>query len=119
MQDCEKFHFVHAFSVFLAQTMTQMFNKLPKFTRNFFFLSSLFFLIWMVFFDSNDVYSQYTMTKKLSTLEEQKEYYKEKIVEVKKDREELLSDEAMLEKFAREKYLMKKPEEDLFIVVEE
>ena len=86
-----------------------MMGKLPRFTRNFFFISGLFFLIWMMFFDSNDIYSQYVLSKKLHTLEEQKEYYQAKIIEVEKDREELLSDEVMLEKFAREKYLMKKP----------
>jgi len=72
-----------------------------------------------MFFDSNDIYSQYMLSKKLSTLEEQKEYYQEKIIEVKEDREELFSDEVMLEKFAREKYLMKRPTEDIYIVVEE
>jgi len=94
-------------------------SKLPGFTRNFFFLAGFFFLIWMMFFDSNDIYSQYKLSKKLSTLEEQKTYYEEKIVEVKEDREELLSDDVLLEKFAREKYLMKKPGEDIYIIVEE
>jgi len=96
-----------------------MIDKLPRFTRNFFFISGLFFLVWMMFFYSNDIYSQYMLSKKLSTLEEQKEYYQEKIIEVKEDREELLSDEVMLEKFAREKYLMKRPTEDIYILVEE
>jgi len=76
-------------------------------------------LLWMTFFDSNDIYSQYILTKKLNTLKEEKVYYEEKIVEVKEDREELLSDGALLEKFAREKYLMKKPTEDIYIIVEE
>jgi len=73
----------------------------------------------MMFFDSNDIYSQYTLKKKLNALKQEKMYYQEKIVEVKKDREELLSDEALLEKFAREKYLMKKPSEDIYVIVEE
>ncbi len=59
------------------------------------------------------------LTKKLNTLQQEKVYYQEKIVEVKDDREELLSDEALLEKFAREKYLMKKPAEDIYVIVEE
>lgn len=52
-------------------------------------------------------------------MEEQKSYYLEKIEEVKKDREELMSDDRLLEKFAREKYFMKKETEDVFIIVEE
>ncbi len=94
-------------------------SKLPGFTSSFFFLAGISFIAWMIFFDSNDLYSQYKLSKKLSTLVEQKEYYQEKIVEVKEDREELFSNEDLLEKFAREKYLMKKPEEDIYIVVEE
>lgn len=96
-----------------------MIKKLPSFTKNFFFLAGFFFLLWMTFFDSNDIYSQYILTKKLNTLKQEKVFYEEKIVEVKEDREELLSDEALLEKFAREKYLMKRPSEDIYVIVEE
>lgn len=77
-----------------------------------------FFLIWLVFFDSNDLYSQYTLARKLNTLNVDKSYYLEKIDEVKADREELLSNPDLLEKFAREKYLMKKQSEDLYVVIE-
>ncbi len=59
------------------------------------------------------------MSKKLSEKEEEKEFYLQKISEVKKDREELLSNQELLEKYAREKYLMKKPAEDLFIIVKQ
>ena len=73
----------------------------------------------MLFIDSNDFVSQYKLSNKLSTLEEQKSYYLEKIEQVKKDREELMSDDKLLEKFAREKYFMKKETEDVFVIVEE
>lgn len=77
-----------------------------------------FFLIWLTFFDSNDLYSQYNLVQKVNMLNEDKEYYVERIQEVKEDREELLSNPDLLEKFAREKYLMKKQSEDLYVVVE-
>ncbi len=93
--------------------------KLPKFTKNFYFIFIVLFLVWMLFLDSNNFYSQYQLSNKLENLEAQREYYKEKIEEVKKDRKELLSDDELLEKFAREKYFMKKESEDLFIIVEE
>jgi cell division protein FtsB len=73
----------------------------------------------MLFLDSNDLYSQYKLLRKLNELKKEKAYYLEKIDEVKQNREQLLTNEAMLEKFAREKYLMKKSDEDLFIVIEE
>jgi cell division protein FtsB len=59
------------------------------------------------------------MSSKLRSLEREKEFYQEKISEVEKDRTELMTNKELLEKFAREKYLMKKESEDLFIVQEE
>lgn len=93
--------------------------KLPRFTRNFYFIFGFFFLIWMLFIDANDFFTQYQLRDKLKTLEDEKAYYQEKIQEVREERQELLSDEELLEKFAREKYFMKKESEDLFIIVEE
>jgi cell division protein DivIC len=72
----------------------------------------------MLFFDANDFLKQFQMSRKLSDLEGEKEFYLEKIVEVQKDRAELLSNPGLLEKFAREKYYMKRPGEDIFIIVE-
>ncbi len=73
----------------------------------------------MLFFDSNDLFNQYKLTKKKTNLESQRVYYVNKIEEVQKDREELFSNPEMLEKFAREKYLMKKPTEDIYVIVKE
>ena len=96
-----------------------MLEKLPPYTKNFFFLTTAFFLFWMLFIDSNDFYSQYKLRKKLNTLREEREYYADKIEEVKSDREQLFSDQEQLEKFAREKYLMKKEKEEVFVIVEQ
>lgn len=93
--------------------------KLPRFTRNFYFLSGTVFFVWMLFLDGNDLINQVRLTYQLNSLEREKEYYEEKIVEVEKQKQELMNDPAMLEKYAREKYLMKKPNEDIYVVVEE
>ena len=90
---------------------------LKRIFSNFYLIIGLLFLIWLTFFDSNDLYTQIKQTAKLEGLEDEKEFYQEKIEEVKADREELLSDDELLEKFARENYLMKKPEEDLYVIV--
>jgi cell division protein DivIC len=96
-----------------------MLKKLPKAFRNFYIVAGLIFLVWMLFLDSNDFVSRYKLTAKLRSLEGEKEYYLDKIREVEKDKEELMGTRELLEKFAREKYLMKKDTEDIFIVVEE
>ena len=93
-----------------------MFKKIPPYVKNFYFIVSVVFVFWMLFIDSNDLYSQYKKRKKLAELEQRKGYYTIKIKEVEKDREELLSNNELLEKFAREKYLMKKETEDLYIL---
>lgn len=94
-------------------------KKVPAFSKNFYFIAAGIFLVWMLFFDSNDLITQFKLSRKLTNLEKQKNYYQEKIEQVKKDREELFSNQELLEKFAREKYLMKKNNEDLYIIVEE
>jgi cell division protein DivIC len=90
-----------------------------KVGRNFYALTGMAFLVWMLLFDANDFISQYQMSKKLRDLENEKDYYLEKIEEVKKDREELLGNQQLLEKFAREKYLMKKNTEEVFVTVDQ
>jgi cell division protein FtsB len=71
----------------------------------------------MTFFDSHDLITQYRYRVRLNELEENKRFYEEQIIQVKKDREELMTDAEKLEKFAREKYKMKKDDEDLYIVI--
>lgn len=93
-------------------------KKIPPYLKNFYVLSLIIFVIWMTFFDSNDWINRFRMSYKLRTLKNEKEYYREKIKEVEKDKKELMGNDELLEKFAREKYLMKKPGEDIFIIEE-
>lgn len=94
-------------------------SKYLKYTKNFYFVFSLFFMAWMVFMDSNDIFSQFKLKSKLNELEKQKEFYLDRKEKIQEDREELMSNYEMLEKFARERYLMKRNTEDLYVVVEE
>jgi len=106
--------------VILAQPFFNlMLKRLPPGFRNFYVITSILFLAWMIFLDSNDLISRFKMSAKLRGLENEKEFYLEKISEVEKDRKELMTNRELLEKFAREKYLMKKETEDLFIIQEE
>lgn len=102
-------------SIFIKSFMI----KFKRLSRNFYFICSILFLVWMLFFDSNDLFLQFQRTSKLNQLHAKKAFYIEKIGEVEEDRKELLSDDELLEKYAREKYLMRKPSEDLYIVVEQ
>jgi cell division protein DivIC len=96
-----------------------MFSKLPKAFRNFYIVTAGIFLIWMLVLDSNNLIARFQLSSKLGALEDEKEYYQEKIQEVEKDHALLFGDRESVEKFAREKYLMKKKSEDIYIIVEE
>ncbi len=87
--------------------------------RSFYFLVGGAFLVWMLVFDANDLGKQFDIYRKYQDLLNEKQYYLDNIETVKSDRAELMSSPALLEKFAREKYLMKRPGEDLFIMVPE
>ncbi|HOK61867.1 MAG: septum formation initiator family protein [Tenuifilum sp.] len=90
---------------------------LPK-LRNKFFLTVFIFLIWMLIFDSSNWVEMLAAKRRIKSLEEEKVYYLQKIEEDKKKIKELRTNAENLEKFAREQYLMKKPNEDIFIVDE-
>ncbi|WP_373495556.1 septum formation initiator family protein [Aquiflexum sp.] len=94
-------------------------GKYLKYTKNFYFVFTLFFVIWMVFIDSNDILTQYKLKSKLKELDKQKEFYLERKEKIQADREELMSNNELLEKFARERYLMKRKTEDLYVVIED
>ena len=96
----------------------KIFNNIPAWLKNKYSISLLVFVVWLVFFDHNDLFVQIERTGELKQLEKGKEYYTEQIQEMKKELSELDSDPASLEKAAREKYMMKKDNEDLFIIEE-
>jgi len=77
------------------------------------------FIIWMMFFDQHNMIRQIELRAELYQLESDREYYQEEIISIKEDLDELLSDNSKLEKFAREKYFMKKPNEEIFVFVAE
>jgi len=89
-----------------------------KYTKNFYFIFTVLFIGWMVFIDSNDIVSHFKLRAKLRELEKQKEFYQERKDKVNAEREELMSNYELLEKFARERYLMKRKTEDLYVIIE-
>ena len=93
------------------------FEKILPWLKNWYVLSIIGFLVWMTFFDRNDFISQYSYKQELNKLNVDKEYYKLQVEENKKSIYELMSNPANLEKFAREKYHMKKDDEDVFLII--
>ena len=76
-------------------------------------------LVWMFFLDTNDLTVQYRLWNELSSMKSEKAFYQQKIKELEKERRMVIGNPALLEKYAREKYLMKKTKEDIFVIVDE
>jgi len=94
-------------------------NQLLELIRNKYFLTVVAFVVWMLFFDRNDLIAQYEFKSEVSKLQEEKDFYVKEIDKVKKDLSELNSNLNTAEKFAREKYFMKKDNEDVFVIIRE
>ena len=89
-----------------------------KILRNKWIVTSVLFLTWIIFFDENSIISHQKNKRRLYELKQQEEYYRERIEVDKQKLEDLKAGEEKLEKFAREQYFMSKPDEDVFVVVE-
>jgi cell division protein FtsB len=73
------------------------------------------FAIWMLFFDSNSWFIHNELNNDIEALEEEKKFYKKEIEKDKKEIKKLSSDEG-LEKYGREKYRMKKKDEEIYLI---
>ena len=93
-------------------------NLFQRFANKYTFVG-LLFVIWIALFDKYSFIDRLQLRSKINQLENEQKYYREKIEEDKRKKEELLGSRDNLEKFAREQYLMKKENEDIFIIVKE
>lgn len=101
------------------QILKKIIKKIWPYLKNKYLLAFLFFVIWIVFFDQNNLIDRVVAVRKYHQMEKDKIYYYEKIKIDSRKLEELRTDRENLEKFAREQYLMKRENEDIFIVKDE
>ena len=96
--------------------------KLPawirKYIRNYYLMTALAFVVWMLFFDSNNILNRLRYHHKLKDLEQEKKFYMDEIRNDSILTHKLLNDSLELERYAREKYMMKKDKEDVFLVLD-
>ena len=99
------------------ETIKKILKNFLRKLKNPFIFIGLLFLLWMLFFDSNSYLNHNRLSNDINQLQKDKQHYKE---EIKKDSialKELSSPEG-LEKYAREKYHMKKENEEIFLIIE-
>ncbi len=92
-----------------------MFRKIINFITNKYFLVTAFFLSWIFIFASNNILSQYQENKELQEMKAKIKYLEGEIATMQRQTDALKNDPAAIEKLAREKYHMKKENEDLFV----
>ena len=96
----------------------RLLNHIPAFLKSKYFIALSLFAIIMLFLDKNDVFTQLGRNKELKELQQSKRHYTTQIATEQKELQALKTNPATLEKYAREKYLMKRDNEELFIISE-
>lgn len=83
---------------------------------NRYLLATAAFVIWVVFFDESNLFIQRQRTNELNELNRKIEYYKGQVAQTRKELKDLQNDPVILEKYAREKYFMKRDNEEVFVI---
>jgi cell division protein DivIC len=94
----------------------KLLTHIPSWLKNKYLLTGVFFAVWMLFFDQKDILSLFELKSKQNGLENSQAHLKQLITDASKEQYLLKTNVQGIEKYAREKYLMKKENEDLFIV---
>lgn len=91
-------------------------KKLQPYLKNKYILSLIVFFAWILFFDQNNLTDRYLTLRNIRQLEKDNEYFRQRIESDSSRMNELRTNNENLEKFAREQYLMKRENEDIFII---
>jgi cell division protein DivIC len=92
--------------------------KLLNTLKNKYLIATVAFVVWMVFFDHNNLLLHLQYRNELNDLSKSKKYYQEQIDKTKKEVELMQSNPKWMEKVAREQYLMKRDNEDVYLIKE-
>lgn len=93
-------------------------KNILKVLKNKYVVAGIVFLLWLLFFDQNNIVNRISDYRYLRKMKEQRDYYSKKIENDAQRTIELMTDDDNLEKFAREQYLMKKNNEEVFVIIE-
>ncbi len=93
----------------------QVLKKILPILINRYFLVSVGFVIWMLFFDQRDYFQQRERAAELNKVENAKKYYNDEIEATKKQLNNLQNNPTAIEKYARERYLLKREGEEVYL----
>jgi len=93
-------------------------ERLLSAIRNKYIIATVAFVVWMLFFDRHDVTTQYGYYSELKELEAQRDFYVKEMEIINKTVNDIHSDPEAVQRIARERYQMKKDNEDVFVIIE-
>ena len=105
---------IHKF-VFMKR-IKDIYESLPNWLKNKYILTAIGFSIWMLFFDTNNLFTHIKLNKEVRELKEAKSHFSEEMEKDQKLLEELEDEPEKIEKYAREKFLMKRKDEEVYII---
>jgi len=103
----------------MSFSLSQLLKPFRPFSQKKYLIALSIFVIWVAFFDQSNIVDQVKGMSKMKDIENAKDFYREKIKIDSVQLYQLKTDKSNLEKFAREQFLMKKSNEDVFIIVDE
>jgi cell division protein DivIC len=95
----------------------KIYDRIPRFIKNKYFIAFTVFAIWLLFLDRNNFIAQWGLKSDLKKLQKEKQFYLDETEKDSIDYQKLLNDSTQAEKLGREKYLMKRDSEDIFLIV--
>lgn len=99
--------------------LSNIFSKIPRFLLNKYALLLVVFIVFITFFDHNNLISRWKTRSRIKGMEKEIKYYKNEIGNNKKKMSEMRTSSETLEKYAREQYFLKKDSEDIYIINED
>lgn len=94
----------------------KLLNHIPAWLKSKYLIAAMAFLAWIVFFDRNDLLTQVQRNHELADLQSSKDMFTKKIEKERKELNQLQTNPAILEKYARERFYMKRDNEELFLI---
>lgn len=100
---------------FTIYIMIDTIKKIIPFITNRYVVVFVAFVIWMLFFDQRDFFLQRERSAELQKVEDAKKYYQKEIDRTKKQLQDLQSNPVAIEKYARERYLLRREGEEVYL----
>ncbi len=93
----------------------KLLKKILPFVANRYFIVTFGFIVWMLFFDQRDFFQQRERAAELKKLEDAKKYYQKEIELTQKQLDNIQNNKAAIEKYARERYLLRREGEEVYL----